>query len=118
MPELWPGEVEMTWLEKAACKDVDNDGGDRFHPAVSSKEGGRNAKAAYERARTWCRRCTVAVECLQDALAHETYSTRHGIWGGLSPSQRKSIDPHQPLTDVIARALTETPKETSNDVHP
>jgi WhiB family transcriptional regulator, redox-sensing transcriptional regulator len=35
-----------------------------------------------------CRRCPVAEECLDYALEN---NERHGIWGGLSPNQRKLV---------------------------
>lgn len=96
----------MTWLDRAACKEVDMDGGNRFHPSVTTQhDGGRNAKAAYEVARTWCRVCPVTLECLRYAMTHETPSTRAGVWGGLSPRQRSTLERDVLLTDAIARAL-------------
>jgi hypothetical protein len=96
----------MSWVKDAACRGVDADGGTTFHPNVATNsDGGRAAKAAYETARTWCRRCPVTVECLTEALGIETNSTAHGVWGGLSPRQRNQLRPGDDLRSAIASAL-------------
>ena len=41
-----------------------------------------------ERARTVCARCKVRDACLEYAIDN---NITHGIWGGLSPSERKSL---------------------------
>lgn len=94
------------WTDRAACKGVDDDGGNIFHPDVATNsDGGRGAKTAYERARTWCRTCPVTVECLTQALDIETNSTAHGVWGGLSPRQRNALHEGSDLKAAIASAL-------------
>ncbi len=46
------------------------------------------------RAKAVCAKCTVAVECLDWALAH---NERFGIWGGLSERERRQI--HSEMKD-------------------
>jgi hypothetical protein len=96
----------MSWAKEAACRGVDDNGGTTFHPPVATtSDGGRGAKAAYEKARTWCRRCPVTIECLTEALNIETNSTAHGVWGGLSPRQRNALHEGSDLQAAIASAL-------------
>lgn len=64
----------MSWLDDAACKGA---------TAIFFAEGqGHNLRAA----RAICAECPVIAECRQAGL-HE----RHGIWGGLSPRQRRRL---------------------------
>jgi len=53
-------------------------------PEVFFPEG--NAPAAV--AKAVCRRCPVAAECLEWALAH---AEGFGVWGGLSVKQRHAL---------------------------
>lgn len=54
---------------------------------------------------TTCRSCLVRAECLHDALTHET---PNGIWGGLTPVQRRRIPalPRVPRAEAIGRLRT------------
>lgn len=63
-----------TWMRQAACRSVDPE---LFFPGRG--ESTREAKAA-------CAGCPVRVECLDYAIAN---GERHGIWGGLSPRERR-----------------------------
>lgn len=65
----------MTWIEHAACKGLDTDlffpaGQDDVWPEIADVCGG----------------CPVRIQCLETALKQGIWD---GIWGGLSPSQRK-----------------------------
>ncbi|MBZ6258819.1 WhiB family transcriptional regulator [Streptomyces olivaceus] len=54
-----------------------------------------------------CRPCPVRAECLYDALTHETPSTRHGIWGGLTSRDRQALRrPSHPREVVLRRLRT------------
>jgi WhiB family redox-sensing transcriptional regulator len=64
-------------MDDALCTQVDV--GDIFYP-----DQGGNPKAAKK----VCRRCLVAQECLEYALAH---NERFGVWGGLSERERRSL---------------------------
>lgn len=69
------------WRQFAACRAVDPD---LMFPARGDLDG-------VERAKTICSLCPVRLQCLNSALAIEggiTKDNRHGIAGGLTPSQR------------------------------
>lgn len=42
-------------------------------------------------AKAVCGRCPARTKCLAFALAHETRSSRWGIWGGLTPLEREQV---------------------------
>lgn len=48
----------------------------------------RYEPSAYREARAVCRRCPVATQCADYAIANRE---RFGMWGGLSPDQRDAI---------------------------
>lgn len=104
----WPRPT-LDWETRAKCRGVDDTGDDLFHPAVAGDpEANATATAAYERARAYCRQCPVTTECLTAGLYAEgnhTGRSRHGIWGGLSPSQRDDLEPGDDLAAAIRRAL-------------
>ena len=73
------------WQIRAACRGMDS--GVFFHP-----EGERGpARSDREaRAKQICTHCPVLVQCRRHALTvHEPY----GVWGGLSASERDTMDP-------------------------
>jgi WhiB family transcriptional regulator, redox-sensing transcriptional regulator len=47
----------------------------------------------YAYARRICQSCPVRVECLDYAMAREPASraSRHGMWGGLTPTERARL---------------------------
>lgn len=65
------------WEDSALCRQVDT--GDLFFP-----ERGSGAEAA----KRICHGCPVQAECLEHALKHDE---RYGIYGGLSPRQRRAL---------------------------
>ena len=71
----------MDWRHKAVCRDEDPE---LFFPISTSGP----AFEQIERARSVCRRCPVVDACLQWAL---TTGQDAGIWGGLSPEQRRRL---------------------------
>lgn len=52
-----------------------------------------------------CRGCPVRAECLHDALTHET---PNGVWGGLTPTQRRQIPelPRMPRAQLLGLLRT------------
>lgn len=71
------------WHAQAACRGA---GPEAFFPPESPERRGpsRQAQLAYEAAaEQYCARCPVTVECLEAGQGEG-----HGLWGGLSPSQR------------------------------
>jgi WhiB family redox-sensing transcriptional regulator len=89
--------VERDWREDALCPQTDPDA---FFP----DKGGSSRPA-----KQICGRCSVRLACLSYALEN---GIREGIWGGLSPSERRQyaadngIDIPEPvwLPDRIAAA--------------
>lgn len=76
--------VEVEWQLKAACR------GPQavvfFPPATPER---RDEKRFRERnAKAICETCSVREDCLSYAL---TIREQHGIWGGLSESERREL---------------------------
>lgn len=65
------------WMREAACLGM---------PAgvFYTDDAGKRASAAQ--ARATCAECPVCDDCLADAVARKE---PHGIWGGMTPSQRE-----------------------------
>ena len=68
--------ADLSWHEQARCRGEDPD---LFFP--SDGDSG-------DAARWYCRRCPVARQCLEHAMQAPE---RHGVWGGLSATQRTSL---------------------------
>lgn len=65
------------WRDRAECADR-RYRADWWHPRDDR---------SYERARSVCERCPVQVECAEHAIARRE---PHGMWGGLTPAERRS----------------------------
>ncbi|MGH3587074.1 MAG: WhiB family transcriptional regulator [Pseudonocardia sp.] len=77
------------WLDQAACRGTDLR---QWFP--------RQASAATLQT---CHGCPVRAECLDEALQHEAPTTRAGIWGGLTVTDRAAIpDLQGPRADRLA----------------
>lgn len=71
------------WMGRAACRDLD--------PALFFPQRDENTDRGDNyapEARAACAGCPVAAECLMYALNN---AERHGLWGGKSPKQRRTI---------------------------
>ena len=64
------------WHDDALCAQTDPD---LFHP-----EPGRSAATA----KRVCMACEVRTQCLEHAVKH---GENTGIWGGMTPNQRRAI---------------------------
>jgi len=64
------------WMEFAACKGADSE-------IFFAESGWHTANA---KAQEYCRNCTVYKDCMKFAIDNDI---TYGIWGGLSPNQRK-----------------------------
>lgn len=64
---------------RAACRDAEDP--DLWHPTKGDWETQAKAKAI-------CAGCEVRDECLEGA---DERDERHGIWGGLTPTERRRI---------------------------
>ena len=71
----------MDWRQKAACIDEDPE---LFFPVGTTGP----ALEQVERAKTVCRRCDVADQCLEWALSTNQDA---GGWGGLSEDERRTL---------------------------
>jgi WhiB family redox-sensing transcriptional regulator len=83
-----PGQLRL----RAECRNADPN---LFFPS-------RAKKATVEQAKALCAVCPVADECLQTALreCHE-----HGIWGGLTPLERRRLLFRRELASAYGEAL-------------
>lgn len=81
-------EPARKWLEHAACAGPEHkDHRDIWFPTPGDHRSRAEAVAV-------CEMCPVRQACLVDALREEHgrhVDTRHGIRGGLSPKQRRSL---------------------------
>ena len=68
------------WKDEAACTGMDYD---TFFPAVGYNQHDLHARSI-------CERCPVKQPCLMFAVNNRIH---YGIWGGLTPIQRKRIRP-------------------------
>ncbi|MFF9043300.1 histone-like nucleoid-structuring protein Lsr2 [Streptomyces parvulus] len=80
------------WHKRAACAGQDSSAWFRM---------GAPARTTLDT----CRGCPVRAECLYDALTHETPS---GVWGGLTPAERRRIPalPDRPRAEVLGLLRT------------
>ncbi|MGH2760709.1 MAG: WhiB family transcriptional regulator [Actinomycetota bacterium] len=84
LARLFAVEAENDWRPEAACRGLDPE-------LFFSSDEIANRQERLEReaeAKAVCTRCTVRNECLSYALAA---GERYGIWGGLSPQERRAI---------------------------
>jgi WhiB family transcriptional regulator, redox-sensing transcriptional regulator len=90
LASLLGAQDEAPWQDFAACRGVD---GEMFFP----EKGGTTTDA-----RRICQGCEVRTECLDFALArHE----QNGIWGGLSPRERRKLTAPSAMTTQDDEAL-------------
>jgi WhiB family redox-sensing transcriptional regulator len=71
------------WSDDAVCKGYDWP--DTFFPKAYV---GADMAFTISAARDMCNRCPVRGECLTHAL---DYGEREGIWGGLTPDERRAL---------------------------
>lgn len=83
---LRAGTRDTTWMRQAACRGLDHD---LFFPDQyeSYSKCRRGAKQV-------CDSCPVQPECLHYAMS--TPVELHGIWGGLSPKERRKLRRQRP----------------------
>lgn len=67
------------WANNAACREADPD---LFFPE------GTTSEAWAMEAKSWCARCLVIEDCLEDALSRRE---AHGVWGGTDVQERRVI---------------------------
>jgi WhiB family redox-sensing transcriptional regulator len=53
---------------------------------------GNRGQVHYTEAKAVCARCPVTQECLEYGLSHEGGGLRFGMYGGLSPEERRKLN--------------------------
>lgn len=102
-----PPAAATAFMAHAACRDMD--------PALFVPGPGRNGHN-YAQARKVCADCPVRIDCLEFAL---TVGERHGMWGGLTPAERRPYLRHRRVPGRNATVIafparpTVTPGATS-----
>lgn len=91
---------QMDWRHRAACRDED---GELF---FATGIGGP-ALLQIAEAKTVCRRCPVAAQCLDLAL---TAGLDHGVFGGMSEDERRALKRRQARTRAKAAAAEPPPE--------
>jgi WhiB family redox-sensing transcriptional regulator len=89
MARLFAVEAENDWRPEAACLGLDPE-------LFFSSDEIVNRQERLEReaeAKAVCTRCTVRTECLNYAI---DAGERYGIWGGLSPQERRALGRSRP----------------------
>lgn len=70
-----------SWMEDAACLGLEVE---LFFPTGGTPDG------TTRLVRAMCAACPVSADCLDYAMEREAGdNTRHGIWGGTTPRQRR-----------------------------
>jgi len=70
------------WREDAACLDADMD---IFFPSRN------NAEDRWDRAKAFCKECKVKKQCLSLVMHLEEHDDRWGVFGGLTPMERRVL---------------------------
>lgn len=70
------------WWEKAACLGASPD---IFFPHDIL------ANDRWDRARAFCEACPVHFYCLDEALGYEDHEDRWGMFGGMTPGERRVV---------------------------
>lgn len=75
------------WRLLAACRGLPT--------AIFFPEHGSEVQDPYDDARKICANCSVKEQCLELSEAFATSGDRNGMFGGLSPAERKTFRRHQ-----------------------
>lgn len=76
---------QQTWRLNAACRHAD---ANLFFPDHGSPEARRDR---YAPARRICRHCPVKPECLRLVIDMPPYHDQWGMFGGLTPTERRHL---------------------------
>jgi WhiB family transcriptional regulator, redox-sensing transcriptional regulator len=105
----------MSWTDKAECVNVDpevfyptiiNDAGEEEFDDGTIWEKFGDTSEYYDEARSICDMCPVKAQCLKHAMENKE---RFGMWGGLTPIERRRIERNERRARLKAkRALEET----------
>jgi WhiB family redox-sensing transcriptional regulator len=98
------------WRHRAACLRVDPE---LFFPSVDEKGirlDSLTAHRAYEEPKAICKGCPVAVQCLDAAMQCESGAGRYGVFGGLTPAERRLMDKEGLTADEAIQQAHESPR--------
>lgn len=97
----------VNWVHKGACVGMDTE---IFYPDAEEVTKEPGSPGAWQ-ARNWepaiqvCLDCSVRTQCLEFALATKE---KYGVWGGMTPEQRKAYKKHLKSTSNGSTNLNET----------
>lgn len=75
------GPASLAWQDEALCREV---GVELFYP----EDDGEYYRTLLDTAKAICGECEVRLPCLAYARDRDE---RHGIWGGMTPLQRRRL---------------------------
>ena len=78
------------WWLKAACGGAPSE---IFFPHDSL------ANDRWNRARAYCVSCAVCTQCLDEALGYEDHEDRWGMFGGMTPGERRIVRDYRRRND-------------------
>ena len=78
---------DTNWQRDAACATYAYVA-DIWYPETLDERERRHIAVAARHAKLICATCDVSDQCLEYAIAHHE---SHGIWGGLTPDERKTL---------------------------
>lgn len=91
------------WRHQARCRGIHTD---TFFPETSD---GRNMRRHRENlAKEICARCSVITQCRIHAIAE---SEQYGVWGGLTPSERRATIMEKVPRMKLGKLATDMPTE-------
>ena len=76
----------VEWQAGAACS---SSTAELFFPSDNYRAGRQEERV--RRAKRICRDCPVVSKCLEHALSNNLNKTGDGIWGGMTPSERREL---------------------------
>ena len=79
-----PARADTDWKQQGACYGTF----DRtFFPGTTGDQGKKYAEAA----KAVCETCSVTAQCLEYALSLPLHLAEWGVWGGLTPKERRKL---------------------------
>jgi len=94
LSELLPTIKDNVWQHSANCTDIDST------IFIPTEMQGRTVSKLYAKAKSYCFECEVRPECLTFAIYN---NMTEGVWGGLTPKQRKGLHKTNPVRDIFKK---------------
>ena len=105
----------MSWNDDAECLNAANE---IFYPTIFDENGEEffddgtiwekfgDTSSYYDVARSICESCPIRVKCLEHAMEMKE---RFGMWGGLTPIERRRIERNKRRAKLKAKRESATP---------